>query len=131
MKKWLPLTYKPKIIGVREGKIRTTIRVGERYSVGDEIAFHGWEGIPRHSKWSWRTPYFKLVEIIPIRVFKNGFEGHKTFHNWASPLANLIALRDGIVPDKIGATAGETLGRLMNSMHVITDKGLPAQILRW
>ena len=61
-----PLTYAPKIPGVLDGTIRQAIRVGQKLAAGDRILFHGWAGTPYRSKWSFRTPYFTLIAVIPI-----------------------------------------------------------------
>ena len=67
-----PLTYAPKIPGVLDGTIRQTIRVGQKLAAGDRILFHGWAGTPYRSKWSFRTPYFTLIAVIPIRIRPDG-----------------------------------------------------------
>jgi hypothetical protein len=72
-RKWnLPLTYEPKIPGVIDGTIRQTIRVGRKFRVGDLVSFHGWEGRPYRSKWSFRTPYFTLTMARAIRIVPGG-----------------------------------------------------------
>lgn len=54
-KRILPLTYPPKVGPVREGKYTQTIRPGRKFRIGDLVMFHGWEGKPYRSKWSFRT----------------------------------------------------------------------------
>jgi hypothetical protein len=119
MKKILPLTYEPKIDGVINGTIRQTIRKGWKYKVGDQIAFHGWEGAPYRSKWSFRTGYFTLKEVIDIVVEDSGIIKIATGHEW---VLDRIARLDGIDPP-----TGEALRDVLLSMGC-TGK---VQILRW
>lgn len=120
----LPLTYDPKALGVYDGTIRQTIRVGRRYIVGDGVSFHCWTGKPYRSKWSFRTPYMELTEVIPITLYPGGIEINGDFKPW-SQLDDLARL-DGIDPP-----TGEALGEVLNEMHRIPDDGMEAQILRW
>lgn len=60
----LPLTYAPKIEGVRNGTITQTIRKGVKFHAGDVVMFHGWKGRPYYSAWTLRTPFFKIIEVI-------------------------------------------------------------------
>jgi len=70
MKHVLPLTYEPKIADVRDGYCIQTIRPKSESrpkKVGDFVMFHGWEGVPYRSKWSWRTPYMKITDTFHIQ----------------------------------------------------------------
>jgi len=128
MKHNLPLTYGPKIRGVIDGTIRQTIRTGQKYALGDLVSFHGWEGAPYRSKWSFRTPYFELSEVIPITLYPGGIEITGIIKLWFywSQLDNLARL-DGIDPP-----TGEALGEVLNDLYQIWDLGsIEAQILRW
>jgi len=122
----LPLTYTPKIPGVLAGTIRQTIRVGRRYGVGDDVSFHGWSGRPYRSKWSFRTPYFELSEVIPITLYPGGIEIDGIIKPWSQ--LDDLASRDGIDPP-----TGEALGEVLNDLYRIWDRGgsIEAQILRW
>ncbi len=125
MKKWnLSLTYLPKILGVCDGSIRQTIRIGRRFQVGDLISFHGWEGVPYRSKWSFRTPYIPLVAVIPIQIYPGGIEMDDKYLPWAS-LDDLARL-DGIDPP-----TGETLRDVLVTTCKIREGGIDAQVLRW
>jgi len=121
-----PLTYAPKIPGVLEGTIRQTIRVGQRLAAGDRILFHGWAGTPYRSKWSFRTPYFTLIAVIPIRIRPDGllFESSGEFRPWAD--LDEIAILDGIAPP-----TGEGLRDVLLGMHAVPESGVAGQILRW
>lgn len=85
----LPLTYAPKIEGVRNGTIRQTIRTGRRFAVGDHVSFHGWLGRPYFSKWSFRTEYFRLTQVWDIFIEKGGIR-------WAEHAAQLARLSQRI-----------------------------------
>lgn len=125
MKHNLPLTYEPKIKAVLSGKCTQTIRTSRRIQPGDEISFHGWQGKPYRSKWSFRTPYWKVTSTRDIILFPNGiaYPGKRLFR-W-NELATLAKL-DGINPP-----TGEQLETVMKSMHKIPEDGLLARIIRW
>ena len=135
---WLPLTYRPKICPVRLGKIRQTIRPGVKYMVGDQVAFHGWEGAPYRSQWSFRTSLMPLTEALAVTVTRKGmiFPHHSSprhglvsngLYSWRHPLVHQIARLDGIDP-----ADGEELGRLLLGMYVIEGRDArPFQIIRW
>lgn len=131
----LPLTYKPKIQAVREGRCRQTIRAGRKFQVGDLVMFHGWEGKPYRSKWSFRTPWWKIhTSIWNVQIFKEGIlfpemtdwmdYSPEMFSPWM--VLDWIAELDGIDPP-----TGEELGKVLLSMHRIPEEGFPAQIIRW
>jgi hypothetical protein len=129
-RKWnLPLTYAPKIPGVIDGTIRQTIRVGRKFRVGDLVSFHGWEGRPYRSKWSFRTPYFTLTMARAIRIVPGGIVVpprplHGEYYAWRA--LDDLAARDGIEPP-----TGEALRDVLLGMHKIPADGIEAQILRW
>lgn len=122
----LPLTYAPKIEGVRNGTIRQTIRKGQRYFPGDLIAFHGWEDKPYRSSWTDRTPYYRLTEVISCSVHHWGIWIGREMHDWDSPFCDDLARRDGIVPPT-GSALAEVLGQLNGGVNTWSE----AQILRW
>ena len=126
MRKWnLPLTYKPKIIPVYDGLITQPIRTGRKYAVGDLVAFHGWEGIPYRSNWSFRTEYFPLIEVVDIILdYEHGII--TSFGNclgWKD--LDYLAELDGIDPPTGIALRGVLFG-LNNKQNVVE-----AQVLRW
>ena len=99
------LTYEPKIPGVRDGSIRQTIRPKPKVevTVGDTITWHGWEGRPYRSPWSWRKDVV-VTEVIPIMVSEGGYlwrpldvAGHMP-HAWDGAHTNTLAALDGIDP---------------------------------
>ena len=125
MKKWnLSLTYLPKIPGVCDCSIRQTIRAGGKFEVGDLVSFHGWEGVPYRSKWSFRTPYITLVAVIPIQIYPGGIEMGEGYLPWAS-LDDLARL-DGIDPP-----IGEALRDVLVTTCKIGEDRIEAQVLRW
>lgn len=132
-RKWiLPLTYAPKIPKVLSGECTQTIRPDRKFQVGDQVAFHGWEGRPYRSKWSFRTPFWEIRKTIQITLLKDGIkldpEDVPNERDQFRPFTELdfLAEMDGIVPPN-----GEELGRVLISMHKIQPEGLPAQIIRW
>ena len=136
----LPLTYAPKIPAVLDGRCRQTIRAGRKFKNGDLVMFHGWEGLPYRSKWSFRTPYFKIHTVWDVLVWKTGIlfpemiEVHdyspEMFREW--DCLDWLAALDGIVP-----ATGEELGRVLLEMHelVPTENNLlgelEMQVIRW
>jgi hypothetical protein len=129
-KMWIPLTYAPKIEGVKTGKIRQTIRLGGKtlWAPGDMIGFHGWSGRPYHSAWSFRFGPFPLKHAHHIVVYPDGIDFLLTLHPDIRPWSALdsLALQDGIDPP-----TGEILRQVMNRYHKIPKEGLAGQILRW
>jgi len=126
IKKWIPLTYQPKISKVLSGEITQTIRVNSDLLPADWIAFHGWSGRPYRSPWSFRTPYLDVIIAEPIFIFEDGiaFEGSTTFHKIGDPMLNRIAWLDGIDP----ATGQE----LISVLHKMNGPGtLKGKIITW
>ena len=128
-RRWnIPLTYAPKIPGVIDGTIRQTIRAGRKFHVGDLVSFHGWEGRPYRSKWSFRTPYFALTTARAIRIVPGGIvvPGLRREEYCAWSALDDLAARDGIEPP-----TGEALREVLLGMHTIPDEGIEAQVVRW
>ena len=126
-RKWiLPLTYAPKIPAVLDGRCTQTIRPGRKFRARDLIMFHGWEGRPYHSKWSFRTPYWELHMAWPILILPDGFVSGGDLYKWPGQACTGLSERDGIDPP-----TGQELGRVLLSMHKIPPEGLEAQIIRW
>ena len=126
-------TYEPKIPYVLTGKCRQTIRPqGKKpVKVGDTILFHGWEGKPYWSKWSWRRE-FEITTARKIIIYPHGINLYPAFLyianpvlGWHSNLVNDLARLDYIQP-----ATGEALGKLLNSMYDLNG-GKPFQIIRW
>lgn len=123
----LSLTYIPKINAVLSGKCRQTTRVGHKFTVGDLISFHGWENKPYRSKWSFRTPYMELIQVIDGMLYPWGFViSPNTEHRWEHWEMDSFALWDGIDPP-----TGIELGRVLTSLNKIPDEGVEMQIIRW
>jgi hypothetical protein len=112
MRKWcLPLTYQPKIEGVKDGTITQTIRKGNKFHAGDMVMFHGWAGRPYYSAWNWRTEYFTLLEIITAQ-FNNEGISHQVYEILQTTRSVIpvnprlvgwqyldgLAIMDGIIP---------------------------------
>ena len=123
----MALTYEPKIKPVREGKCIQTIRKGRRFSVGDSILIHGWEGRPYRSKWSWRM----RVEVQHIRNISIDERGiHRASHavpiRWGSETLKEIAEMDFIEP-----ATGEELKTVLFGLNGVPTEPEPYQIIRW
>ncbi len=127
-KYWIPLIYTPKIPGLRVGKYIQTFRAGRRFKVGDLVAFHGWEGVPYHSNWSWRTPFWPLYQVDDILIFRDGIKTRIDIDvlSWTHPLCDLLALLDGIDPP-----TGAELQHVLTGMHQLPDEGKEFQVIRW
>ncbi len=132
---WLPLTYKPKIDLVLSGACSQTIRPGNKFLPGDQIAFHGWSGVSRRSPWSFRTPYLTIIHVEGLWVARTFFQfqadvsptgiiDYGAVNDWKR--AKGIARRDGLDPP-----TGEALCKLFHSMYPIPETGAPFQIIRW
>ena len=129
-------TYEPKIKLVTSGKCKQTIRIGDKIKKGDSILFHGWEGQPYFSDWTWRIRV-TVSEVIPIEIFNDGIkfkEPKEYFIGWDSETISGLARRDGI--SKLHESRGKSMGVLFNKMYPklpsISDKiGATAQIIRW
>ena len=138
-RKWnTSITYLPKVEPVRSGKCRQTIRKIGRAGPkkeGDLISFHGWQGVPYRSPWSWRTPYAPIIVAEPIIIHSDVVEWPKTYDvrtgtakwPWKSEVLNNVAALDGIVPP-----TGEALRDVLVSKNgKIPAEGIEAQIIRW
>lgn len=101
MKHVLALTYEPKIPDVRAGKCTQTIRpCSQRPRRKDDlIMFHGWSGKPYRSKWNWRTPYWNVIEVLPIMIGSDFVESNPflwdKLHDFDTEEMNNLAIRDG------------------------------------
>ena len=121
----MSFTYEPKIPSVLSGEIRQTIRKERpkrHIHPGDYILFHGWEGRPYRSKWSWRKKV-KVASIgivylsergiqviageLPFTVYRMNVETKR----WGSEVGDYLAKYDGIDPPS-GEALKETLKRL-------------------
>lgn len=124
----MSITYKPKIDAVFDGRCRQTIRLGRRYTVGDEVLIYEWTGRPRRSKWG-RRMRVTLTDAFNITLAGGGI-GLEAFpdegeYSWRSRLADAYAAQDFIDPP-----TGEELKRVLEAFHGPLT-GQPAQILRW
>ena len=141
MKKYnLPQTYAPKIPKVLSGECTQTIRAGRKFQVGDLVSFHGWEGKPYRSKWSFRTPYFEIHTTWNITICQEGIlfpellvgydYSPEMFREWNC--LDWLAVLDGIEP-----ATGEELGKVLLSMNELepTENNLlgelDMQVIRW
>jgi hypothetical protein len=126
IRKFLPLTYQPKIPGVMDGSITQSIRIDTQLSVGDYIAFHGWEGRPYHSPWSFRTEYYRVRLAKPINIHADFvyLPEEKRQLKIGDPILDRLAEKDGIEP-----ATGEELLKVLHGMH--GDGTLYGKVLRW
>ena len=130
----LPLTYLPKIPAVLEGRCTQTIRTGWKFQVGDLVMFHGWEGRPYRSKWSFRTPYWEIQKTIDITLHPAGFEitsesEPSVLIPWMSLTMDKIARMDGI--DSL-VNPGIHLRNILIRLNSFKKEwGTEMQIIRW
>jgi len=126
IRKYLPLTYEPKINGVLNGSIFQSIRVDTILEIGDLIAFHGWSGKPYKSPWSFRTPYLEINWAEPIRIHKDFiyYPWEKKKFKIGDSELNYLAALDGIQP-----ATGEELLRILHEYH--GPETLKGKIIRW
>jgi hypothetical protein len=161
------LTYAPKIPGVLSGKITQTIRplpvspviynrptLEQREKMrrkqklgtvrpGDSILFHGWEGKPYRSPWSWRLKV-QVDAVYFTKIYKEGIARPQL----SEMELNTPTARLGFLPwsacDNLawadGIKGGKTMGEVFNSMYrlesyygnAIDSKATKYfQIIRW
>ena len=121
------ITYEPKIPAVRDGRCTQSIRIETNHKVGDIIVWHGWEGKPYRSKWSWRLET-ELIEEISILIMEYGIVRYKLgmlprFFVWED--LDYLAKLDFIDPP-----TGLELKRVLfeKNKNIVGKSG---QILRW
>lgn len=137
-KHWLSITYEPKIEAVFDGSCTQTIRPGWKYSVGDYVGYHLWEGLPYRSKWGRRTKLMEIVETTDITVFQeiliiNKWMNYYWYHpvcfdkiyGWNHELTDRIAKQDHINP-----STGIALRDVLKSFYGELN-GQEMQIIRW
>lgn len=128
IRRWLPLTYEPKIPGVLDGSITQTIRIGTDLMVGDWIAFHGWQGKPYRSPWSFRTPYMDVVLAKDI-VITDSFIALNPGSPGSTGILDEISIDHLAENDGIQPATGTELLRLIHEMH---GHGiLNGKVIRW
>lgn len=123
----MPITYKPKIIPIRHGDCRQTIRkVGKKTICrGDVVTFHGWEGIPYRSKWSWRKEVI-VFEVIPAEISLNGMFIEEIMHAWSSWYPARLAEYDYVEP-----ATGEGLRDVLFDIYGVPDEPMKCLMIRW
>jgi hypothetical protein len=132
------LTYKPKIDGVLTGKIRQTIRPitflrVEKFNTtihnypkpvleGDTILFHGWEGKPYRSPWSWRLKV-KVDKMLFTKIYKEGICKPQEKHIFLNIPTHRLGFKcwDGLdeLAQLDGIKDGKTMGELFNEMYTL------------
>ena len=144
----MSFTYAPKIDAVLSGECRQTIRKkreGRKIKHGDFILFHGWEGRPYRSKWSWRKKV-RVTEVAPLWIHENYVRGTLLRYVWDSETMNVqwifrlprtaqyvwdsetmnhVAVEDGIDPP-----TGEALKETLKKLNGPDWEG-EYEIIRW
>ena len=137
----MPMTYQPKIEGVKDGTIRQTTRIfnpDNPKEVGDKLLPHGWAGRPYRSTWDWRRS-FKVVQIIDMMAFSKmvGFlqdpvtgQAFADVYNypWFASEVNHVAKLDGILP-ATGLEFKSVLEAYHGRFHDF--KPVHFQVVRW
>ena len=124
----MALTYDPKIEKVRNGECTQIIRTRRKrtISVGDLIIFHGWEGRPHHTKWSWRKKVI-VTSVEDIMVHRYGILFLKNLNKVHWDHLGPLAARDGINPP-----SGYELQRsLFVDPNNPSKEPIEMQIIRW
>ena len=123
----MALTYKPKVLAVRNGDCRQTIRkVGKRtIEPSDVITFHGWQDKPRRSPWSWDKKVV-VFEVIPAKLSKDGMFIEGNLHAWASWYPTRLAEYDYIDPP-----TGEALRDVLFGLNGVPEQPVDYIIIRW
>ena len=126
----IPLSYKPKIEAVKNGKCTQTIRKVKKreYNVGDKIIIHGWEGRPKYSKWGWRVNGV-LTSVTYVKISEDGLRFPNgdvvAYYSWDSEVAKELAERDFIDPP-----TGRALKEVLKELNGWNWEGF-YHILRW
>lgn len=127
----MAITYKPKIEPVRNGKCTQTIRMTDKFKVDDQILLHGWNGLPYHSKWSWRKR-ITISEVINVQIdFDFGIKAfypnnvYFSWFGWDDPEADKLAALDFIDPP-----TGIELRNVLTKLNK-AKAGTIYQIIRW
>lgn len=137
----MAVTYGPKVEGVRNGKIRQTIRMSHKFKEGDNLLLHGWAGKPYRSPWSWRikavitsvndiilTEDYVQYGILTRTELQDGqiIEGENWVSaRWCEPIVDLLAKDDGV-------ESGPELKKVLKSLNGIAKlNGQKFTIIRW
>jgi hypothetical protein len=136
----LPITYLNKADAVFAGACNQTIRMGDRYRVGDRLTIYEWSGKPYQSKWGRRIKA-EVVETFGIKISDKGIATENLINTrfgfpsmpivlWGENTGEYqsnIAELDGIHPP-----TNHELRRVLESFHgPFTDEPVEAQIIRW
>ena len=131
----MAITYEPKVFPLRYGGCRQTIRrIGKKnISRGDVITFHGWQGRPYRSKWSWQKEvvvkevHWCIIheEGIATRPFNERFISGPVCH-WEDNYCTQLAMHDFIVPP-----TGEALRDVLFSLNGAPKMPEKYIIIRW
>lgn len=127
----MAITYKPKIEPVKDGRCTQTIRKGRRFTVGDSVLIHGWEGRPYRSKWSWRMRVI-ITMAAPIVIHNEGISGVNRYGNigaichWWGNYCKTLAIEDSIEP-----ATGEELKNVLFGLNGEPTESEQYQIIRW
>lgn len=129
----MAITYQPKIEAVRNGKCTQTIRMTDKFIVGDSILLHGWAGRPYRSKWTWikRVTVSEVINVqidfgLGIKVFCPN-NVYFNWFDWDSPEADELAALDFIDPPH-GYELREVLFGFRPDLQPICKQ---YQIIRW
>ncbi len=135
VKRYMAITYPPKIEPANDGRCTQTIRRGDKINVGDCIEFHNWAGKPYRSKWINRFDV-TVIEAIPISVDSELGIGARYLPNsnlikwnpWDSEYVDNLARLDYIDPPT-GKVLREVLFKLNEPQKMFQSELY--QIIRW
>ena len=132
-KRYMAITYPPKIKPVNDGRCTQTIRKGDKINVGDIIEFHNWADKAYRSKWINRFDVI-VTEAIPIIIddvlgIGLRYQPESNILNWNSwdgTYVNYLAELDYINPP-----TGEALRDVLFKLNDAPKEPEQYQIIRW
>lgn len=129
MRHMMAVTCKDKEQEVIDGKIKQTIRQGERIHEGDTLLLHGFEGRVYRSNWTWRKEV-TVKRVQPIWVGDSGiaFTPSIVVIPWDSKMVNALAKADGVKPPT-GVRLKEVLEAINGKFS--KSRSEKYQIIRW
>ena len=141
----IPMTYQPKIEGVKDGSCRQTTRILKPMNpkkVDDIALLHGWSGMPYRSPWGWRRkdPLIQVIDMLALKHTASFWQHLVTakpigtescllnHYPWFGEEMDYLAKLDGISPP-----TGQEYKNVLEKYHGRFHDFNPVhfQIIRW